>query len=59
LENLRFHGEEEKNDPAFSKSLAGLADLFVQDAFGAVHRAHASTAGRAETASQRGRVFAS
>jgi phosphoglycerate kinase len=45
LENLRFHGEEEKNDPAFSKSLAGLADLFVQDAFGAVHRAHASTAG--------------
>ncbi len=45
LENLRFHGEEEKNDPSFSKSLAGLADLFVQDAFGAVHRAHASTAG--------------
>ena len=45
LENLRFHAEEEKNDPAFSKSLAGLADLFVQDAFGAVHRAHASTAG--------------
>lgn len=45
LENLRFHGEEEKNDPAFSKALASLADLFVQDAFGAVHRAHASTAG--------------
>lgn len=45
LENLRFHGEEEKNDASFSKSLAGLADLFVQDAFGAVHRAHASTAG--------------
>lgn len=45
LENLRFHGEEEKNDPAFAKSLAGVADLFVQDAFGAVHRAHASTAG--------------
>lgn len=48
LENLRFHGEEEKNDPGFSKSLAGLADLFVQDAFGAVHRAHASTAGVAK-----------
>lgn len=48
LENLRFHPEEEKNDPAFSKSLAGLAELFVQDAFGAVHRAHASTAGAAK-----------
>ncbi len=45
LENLRFHPEEEKNDPGFAKALAGLADLFVQDAFGAVHRAHASTAG--------------
>jgi 3-phosphoglycerate kinase len=43
LENLRFHPEEEKNDPAFAKALASLADLFVQDAFGAVHRAHAST----------------
>ncbi len=48
LENLRFHAEEEKNDPAFSQALAGLADLFVQDAFGAVHRAHASTAGVAK-----------
>jgi phosphoglycerate kinase len=45
LENLRFHPEEEKNDPAFAKSLASLAEAFVQDAFGAVHRAHASTAG--------------
>lgn len=45
LENLRFHAEEEANDPLFAKKLAGLADVFVQDAFGAVHRAHASTAG--------------
>jgi len=45
LENLRFHPEEEANDPAFAKALASLADVFVQDAFGAVHRAHASTAG--------------
>lgn len=45
LENLRFHAEEEANDPAFAKSLAALADVFIQDAFGAVHRAHASTAG--------------
>lgn len=43
LENLRFHPEEEKNDPDFAKQLAGLADVFVQDAFGVVHRAHAST----------------
>ena len=45
LENLRFHPEEEKNDPAFAKALADLADIFVSDAFGTVHRAHASTAG--------------
>lgn len=43
LENLRFHAEEEKNDADFGKSLANLGDVFIQDAFGAVHRAHAST----------------
>ena len=45
LENLRFHKEEEANDPEFSKELASLADVYVSDAFGTVHRAHASTAG--------------
>jgi phosphoglycerate kinase len=45
LENLRFHAEEEKNDPAFGKQLASLGDLYVNDAFGAAHRGHASTAG--------------
>ena len=45
LENLRFHPEEEKNDPGFSKKLATLCDLYVNDAFGSAHRAHASTVG--------------
>jgi phosphoglycerate kinase len=45
LENLRFHAEEEKNDPEFSKQLAALCDLYVNDAFGSAHRAHASTEG--------------
>lgn len=45
LENVRFHAGEEKNDPEIAKSFAALADLFVNDAFGTAHRAHASTAG--------------
>ena len=45
LENLRFHGEEEANDPEFAKKLAANADLYVNDAFGTAHRAHASTEG--------------
>ncbi|MBO4423804.1 MAG: phosphoglycerate kinase [Clostridia bacterium] len=45
LENVRFHNEEEKNDPEFAKELASMADVFVNDAFGTAHRAHASTEG--------------
>jgi phosphoglycerate kinase len=48
LENTRFHPEETSNDPVFAKKLASLADVFVNDAFGAAHRAHASTVGVAE-----------
>jgi len=48
LENVRFHKEEEKNDPDFAKALAGLADVYVNDAFGTAHRAHASTEGIAK-----------
>src|SRR5229473_7069424 len=45
LENVRFHPEEEKNDPKFAEQLAALADVYVNDAFGTAHRAHASTEG--------------
>jgi len=48
LENARFHAEEEKNDPAFAKELADMAEIFVNDAFGTAHRAHATTAGIAD-----------
>ena len=48
LENVRFHKEEEKNDPEFAKALASLAEIYVNDAFGAAHRAHASTEGVAK-----------
>ena len=52
LENLRFHKEEEANDPAFAASLAKLCDVYVNDAFGAAHRAHASTEGIAKHVAQ-------
>lgn len=54
LENVRFYKEEEANDPAFAEKLAKVADLYVNDAFGAAHRAHASTEGVARVVTQRG-----
>src|SRR5215216_4126717 len=54
LENVRFYPEEESNDPNFSEKLAKLADVYVNDAFGAAHRAHASTAGVAQALAKRG-----
>jgi phosphoglycerate kinase len=53
LENLRFHKEEEANDPDFAAALAALADVYVNDAFGAAHRAHASTEGMAHLMAER------
>ena len=57
LENLRFHPGEEANDPAFAASLASLADVYVNDAFGAAHRAHASTAGMVRHFREKGAGF--
>jgi len=54
LENVRFYAEEEKNDPAFAGKLAKVADVYVNDAFGSAHRAHASTEGVARIVAQRG-----
>ncbi|MDD5223999.1 MAG: phosphoglycerate kinase [bacterium] len=57
LENLRFHPEEEKNDPGFSQKLAGLADVYINDAFGTAHRAHSSTEGMAHFVKEIGGGF--
>src|SRR5271168_213026 len=54
LENVRYYNEEEANDPAFSEKLAKVADIYVNDAFGAAHRAHASTEGVARVVTKRG-----
>jgi len=54
LENVRFHAEEEANDPAFSEKMAQVADVYVNDAFGSAHRAHASTEGAARAVARRG-----
>ncbi|HPW45717.1 MAG TPA: phosphoglycerate kinase [bacterium] len=57
LENLRFHAEETNNDEAFSKQLASLADLYINDAFGTAHRAHASTEGMVKFVNEKGAGF--
>jgi phosphoglycerate kinase len=57
LENLRFHAEEEKNDDDFSRQLAALCDVYVDDAFGTVHRAHASTVGMVKHVARKGAGF--
>ena len=57
LENLRFHAEEEANDPAFAKTLASYADVYVNDAFGTAHREHASTFGVAQAMQGKPRVI--
>jgi phosphoglycerate kinase len=57
LENLRFHPEEEANDDAFSRALAALADVYINDAFGTAHRAHASTAGMVSHVKERAAGF--
>jgi phosphoglycerate kinase len=57
LENLRFHPEEEANDESFSRELASLCDVYVNDAFGTAHRAHASTVGMVKHVAQRGAGF--
>ena len=54
LENVRYYNEEEANDPAFAEKLAKVADVYVNDAFGAAHRAHASTEGVARVVAKRG-----
>ena len=54
LENVRYYNEEEANDPAFAEKLAKVADIYVNDAFGAAHRAHASTEGVARVVAKRG-----
>src|SRR4030095_10229029 len=54
LENVRYHKEEEANDPVFAEKLARVADVYVNDAFGAAHRAHASTEGVARIVAKRG-----
>src|SRR5947199_8165399 len=58
MENVRYYEEEEKNDPAFAEKLARVADVYVNDAFGAAHRAHASTEGVPRIVAKRGGICA-